>query len=191
MKYIVFDIETRNLFEDVGSNNPADLDISVLSIYNSETNKYSSFLLEDLPRLWPIIESTDALVGYNSDHFDIPLLNKYYPGDLTHIKSIDIMVAIKESLGRRLKLDNVASATLGTRKSADGLQAYHWWKEGKIDEIIKYCEQDVKVTKDLYEYILENKKLLYRDGPKKHELALDISSWTEQSDTAMTHTLPF
>ena len=73
------------------------------------------------------------LIGFNSDHFDIPLLNKYYPGDLTKIKSLDLLVEVKRSLGRRLRLDTIAEATLGMKKSGHGLEATRWWKEGKAD----------------------------------------------------------
>ena len=72
------------------------------------------------------------LITFNGDHFDIPLLNKYYPGDLTHIKSIDLLESIRESLGRRLRLDSVAQATIGAKKSADGLQAVRWWRVGEV-----------------------------------------------------------
>ncbi len=191
MRTVVFDIETRNLFSDVGKNDPALLDISIVAAYDSETDMYTSYTQEELPALWPIIERADVLVGFNSDHFDIPLLNKYYPGDLTTIKSIDIMVAIKNALGRRLSLANVAGTTLGLKKSADGLQAMQWWKEGKIDEIRKYCIQDVKVTKDLYEHILKTKKVLYRDGPDKKELTLDTTGWEEGNGHTLTYSMGF
>jgi DEAD/DEAH box helicase domain-containing protein len=191
MRKIVFDIETRNIFSDVGVNDPAALDISVLCLWDSETDSYHSFLQEDFAKLWPIIESADALIGYNSNHFDIPLLNKYYTGDLKNIKSVDLMATIKESLGRRLSLNNVAQASLGISKSADGLQAYNWWKEGKVDEIKEYCIQDVKVTKDLYEYMLKNKKIIYRDGPDTKEIAVDVSDWEKIDDASVTHTMGF
>ena len=103
IRKIFFDIETRNVFEDVGSNNSADLDISIVAIYDSKTDTYQSFTQEQFNKLWPIIEQADMLIGYNSDHFDIPLLNKYYPGDLTKIKSLDIMKEIRAVLGRRIK----------------------------------------------------------------------------------------
>ena len=91
MRKIVFDIETKNLFQDVGKNDPVLLDLSLVGVYDGDTDEYSSYLEEELPKLWPLIEKADMLIGYNSDHFDIPLLNKYYPGELTHIKSLDIM----------------------------------------------------------------------------------------------------
>src|SRR6185312_13347520 len=113
----VKDIDTRNVFADVGKNDPSLLDIALVAIHDSETNEYSTYLVEDLPKLWPIIERADMLIGFNSDHFDIPLLNKYYPGDLTKIKSLDILKEIQKSYGRRMKLDQLAEGTLGDRKS--------------------------------------------------------------------------
>ncbi|MCA9361166.1 ribonuclease H-like domain-containing protein [Candidatus Kaiserbacteria bacterium] len=191
MRYIVFDLETQNVFSDIGSNDPADLDISVATVYDSHTDKYTTVDITELNLLWPIIECADALVGYNSNHFDIPLLNKYYPGDLTHIKSIDILEAIKDSLGRRLRLDSVAQATIGAKKSADGLQAVRWWREGNIAAIKKYCEQDVKVTKKIFDYALENGHVLFKDGYRKKEIPLDVSSWKVKEDSSVTHSLPF
>ena len=191
MRYIVFDLETQNIFTDVGSNDPTALDISVATVYDSETNKYTTATIDNLEILWPIIEQADALVGYNSNHFDIPLLNKYYPGDLTQLKSIDLLEDIKASLGRRLRLDSVAEATVGAKKSADGLAAVRWWHEGKVDEIIKYCEQDVKVTKDVFEYARKNGHVKFKDGARKKEIPLDTSHWEELEEVAMTHSLLF
>lgn len=191
MRYIVFDLETQNTFADAGTNNPADLDISVGCLYDSETDEYTIATINELHTLWPIIEQADVLVGYNSNHFDIPLLDKYYPGDLTQIKSIDLLASIKDSLGRRLRLDSVAQATVGAKKSGNGLMAIKWWREGDIKSIKKYCKQDVKVTKEIFEYALEHKKLLYKDGRRKQEIEIDTSSWTPDEDRSMTFSLPF
>lgn len=191
MRYIVFDLETQNIFQDVGSNDATALDISVATVYDSIDDKYTTVTIDELSTLWPIIEKADALVGYNSNHFDIPLLNKYYPGDLTHIKSIDLLESIRESLGRRLRLDSVAQATIGAKKSADGLQAVRWWREGEITKIKKYCEQDVKVTKKIFDYALEHGHVLFKDGYRKKEIPLDTSTWRTKDDVSMTHSLPF
>lgn len=191
MRYIVFDLETQNIFQDVGSNDATALDISVATVYDSIDDKYTTVTIDELHLLWPIIEKADALVGYNSNHFDIPLLNKYYPGNLTHIKSIDLLESIRTSLGRRLRLDSVAQATIGAKKSADGLQAVRWWREGKIDEIKKYCEQDVRVTKKIFDYAMEHGHVLFKDGHRKREIPLDTSTWRDKEDVSMTHSLPF
>ncbi len=190
MRYIVFDLETQNIFAEVGSSDATALDISVASAYDSGTDKYTTVTIDDLEKLWPIFEKADALVGYNSNHFDIPLLNKYYPGDLTTIKSIDLLEDIKNSLGRRLRLDSVAQATIGAKKSADGLQAVRWWREGKIKEIMKYCEQDVKVTKQVFEYARKHGHVKFKDGHRNKEIVLDIAHWEViDSEAAMTHSL--
>lgn len=191
MRVITFDIETRNLFQDVGSNDPVDLDISVLCTHDSATGEYQSYLQEDLPKLWPIFEAADALVTWNGDHFDIPLLNKYYPGDLSKIKSIDLMREVQLVLGRRLKLDTVGEATLGRNKSGHGLDAIEWWRNGEVDKIIKYCIEDVRLTRDLYEFALANNHLKYKEFGGLKEVKLKTVPWAEIEQTAMTYTLPF
>jgi DEAD/DEAH box helicase domain-containing protein len=189
--YVVFDLETQNTFADAGSNDPVALSISVGCAYDSKTDAYTIVTVDEIHKLWPILEQAEVLVGYNSDHFDIPLLNKYYPGDLTKIKSIDLLASIKESLGKRLRLDSIAQATIGAKKSGNGLMAIKWWREGDIDSIKKYCKQDVKVTKEIFEYALLNKKLLYKDGHKKREIPIDTSNWVPHEDHTMTFSLPF
>src|SRR3990167_3736869 len=133
MRKVVFDIETKNFFNDVGSNDPALLDIALVAIYDSETDSYSTYLEEELGKLWPILERADMLIGFYSDKFDMPLLNKYYPGDLTKIKHLDILKEIKASYGRSMKLDQLAEGTLGQNKSGHGADATKWWKAGEID----------------------------------------------------------
>ncbi len=192
MRKIIFDCETKNTFQEVGSNKPQDLDLSLLVIYDYETDTYSTFLEKDLPKLWRILEKTDILIGYNSDHFDIPLLNKYYPGDLTQIHSLDLLVEIKKATGRSLRLDAVASGTLGIGKSGSGLDAIVWWKNGEIDKIAQYCTQDVRVTKDIYEYALKHGSLKYKDITGTQEFSIDTKEWEKPSSSgALNYTLPF
>lgn len=186
MNYVVFDIETKNIFSDVGSNDPTDLDISVVSLYEKKTGVVKSFVQEEFHTMWPLFERADVLVGYNSEHFDIPLLNKYYSGDLRRIKSIDLMVYIKDSFGKRPKLDNVAAGTLGRNKISHGLEATEWWKQGKYDQVKKYCEEDVLITKDIFEYALKHKKVLVKDKltDKIFEVPIDTTQWLAGEDKA-------
>ncbi len=184
MRKIVFDLETKNIFDDVGSTDPAALDMSIVCIHDSETDEYSSYLEEELSKLWPILEKADMLIGFNSDHFDIPLLNKYYHGDLTKIKSLDLLKEVKKSLGRRLKLDTLADATLGKNKIGKGLDAIVWWREGKVDELRKYCIEDVRITKELYDYALSHGHLKYRENDKLVEIPINTSDWEKSPDSA-------
>lgn len=153
---IIFDIETYGDIKD-----QANMKVTVVSIYEFETDKYTSFDENELGQLWPILEKAERLIGYNSESFDIPILNKYYTGDLTQFPHLDILKVIKESSGKRYKLDDIAKATLQISKSADGLQAMKWYEQGEIAKIKEYCEQDVKVTKEVYEFGRKNKMLYY------------------------------
>ena len=97
MRKVVFDIETKNVFQDVGRADPVLLDVSIVGLYDYETDSYHSFLEEEFKDMWPFFEKADMIIGFNSDHFDIPILNKYYSGDLFKIKSLDIMKEIKQN----------------------------------------------------------------------------------------------
>ena len=192
MRVVTFDIETANFFTDVNSNDPADLTLALICTHDSETNSFMTYLEPELANLWPVLERTDILVGYNSDHFDIPLLNKYYPGNLTKMKSIDLMAQMQVVTGRRYKLDAVAEGTLGKKKSAGkGGQSVIWWREGKIKEVRDYCLKDVELTRQLFDYALEHKFLKYRELGKTHEVKLDTSNWLTTQDHAMTFTMGF
>ena len=129
---------------------------------------------------------------------DLPILNKYYSGDLLKFPHLDILKVVKESTGSRFKLNDLVKATLQMEKSADGLQAQKWWEEGKIDEIKKYCEQDVRVTKELYEYGRKNRMLYYqtltgelRPFPVNFEPQLKSTNDGGQTGKNYNLTLPF
>ncbi len=188
MRRITLDIETTSAVNFI---DPTTLDLALIGIHDSETDSFSSFTREELPKLWPILERADVLVGYNSDHFDIPILNKYYSGDLTAIRSIDLLAEIKNVLGRRLKLDSVAKATLGHGKTGSGLDAVKWWQEGKIEKVRAYCLKDVQVTKEVYEYALKNGRVKYSDFGTIRDIPIDTKLWETAESASLTHTLPF
>ncbi|PJA47648.1 hypothetical protein CO172_00555 [Candidatus Uhrbacteria bacterium CG_4_9_14_3_um_filter_36_7] len=162
-KEIVLDIETQNTFQDVGGYDTSKLKISVIGIYFYETDEYVAYEESEFPKLWSRLERSGRLIGYNSRSFDIPIMNHYYPGDLCRFPQLDILEKIQQALGFRLKLDDVAAATIGTHKSGHGLQAVEWWKQGEIEKIKKYCLDDVKITKAVYEYGLKHHALAYED----------------------------
>jgi DEAD/DEAH box helicase domain-containing protein len=189
MNYIVFDIETTT---EIRNPDLSDLEIAVVSVYEKNTDVTKSFLADQFTEMWPIFERADALVGYNSNHFDIRLLNRFYNGDLTNIKSIDLLDHIKDSFGKKPKLDSVAEATLGKKKIGHGLDAIEWWKQGRVNDVVKYCEEDVKITKELFEYILDNKsvKLKEKITGKILEIEIDTTDWLKKEENAkLTKTL--
>ncbi|MGC9521517.1 MAG: ribonuclease H-like domain-containing protein, partial [Anaerolineae bacterium] len=110
------------------------------------------------------LSEADLVVGYNLYGFDYPVLQHYTDEIvLAELPTVDMMVEIQRRLGFRLKLDSIATATLNMQKSADGLQAVRWWREGRVDEIIAYCRQDVEVTRQIYEFGKQNRYIQYYD----------------------------
>lgn len=159
---IVLDIETQNTFQEVASSDCRLLKVSLVGIHDAERG-YSAFREADLPRLWPQLENARVVIGYNIKGFDFPVLNGYYAGDLLRIPTIDLMEEIQKFLGFRVKLDNVAEATLGTGKSGNGLQAIQYFRNGQWDLLEKYCLDDVRITRELFDYGLAHKVLSVRD----------------------------
>ena len=191
MRAITFDIESISDSVVRGHIDVNEQELTVVAIHDSETGEYSSYFKEELHKLWPILEHADMLIGFNSDSFDIPLLNRYYPGDLSHIRSLDLLSEVQKVLGRRIRLQSLAEATLGRGKTGEGMKAGEWWKEGKRDEVAKYCIEDVRLTRDLYDYALEHGLLKYKDLRDIRDIKLDTSLWGKDLKTpaTMTHAL--
>ncbi len=162
-KEIVLDIETENTFQEVGAYDHTKLTISVIGVYFYETDEYRAYEQHEFFELWPRLERCDRIIGYNSKSFDIPIMHNYYTGDLMCIPHLDILEQIEKSLGFRLKLDDVAQSCLGHGKTGHGLQAVEWWRQGEKEKVKKYCLDDVRVTKEVYEYGLKYKALAYED----------------------------
>lgn len=192
MRAITFDIESVSDSLVRGRVDVSEQELTVVAIHDSLTNEYSSYFKEELHKLWPILEHADLLIGFNSDAFDIPLLNRYYPGDLSHLHSLDLLSEVQKALGRRIRLQSLAEATLGKGKSGDGLTVGQWWKEGKKDDVAKYCIEDVRLTRELYDYALQHGVLKYKDLLDIRDIKLDTAHWERAAHAApaMTHAFP-
>lgn len=192
MRAITFDIESISDSMVRGRVDVSEQELTVVAIHDSETGEYSAYEKEELHKLWPIIERADMLIGFNSDTFDIPLLNRYYPGDLSRLRSLDLLAEVQKVLGRRVRLQSLAEATLGKGKTGDGLKAGDWWREGKKEKVREYCIEDVRLTRQLYDYALAHGVLKYKDLRDIRDIKLDTSHWTSASAApAMTHALQF
>lgn len=187
---VVLDIETQNTFDEVGGYFTDKLKVSLVGVYYYETDTYESYLEHELPQMFSRLERSGRIIGYNSIGFDMPVLNNYYAGDLLKLPQLDILKEIEKNLGFRIKLDAVAQATIGTQKSAHGLQAVAWWKEGNIEAIREYCLQDVKVTKEVYEYGLKNHCILF-DNRQGERQAVPVDFTAKLPTTTVNLTLGF
>ncbi|MBP9817197.1 ribonuclease H-like domain-containing protein [Candidatus Shapirobacteria bacterium] len=171
---VFFDIETKKIFDDIATGDPADLGISIISVFkrtlddnlNEIDGQMMSFWEEDFPKMWPIFTNVDRIIGFNSLHFDVPAMAPLAPYDFKKLNHFDLMDPIKLSLGFRIGLGNLAAETLGHTKIDHGLNAVKYWAEHSAESLAKlkkYCEADVQVTKEVYDFGLKNKQLKFMD----------------------------
>ena len=162
--YAVLDIETRFSAGEVGGwGNTHLMGISCAVVYDSGTDSFMTFTQDQTNELGQFLTQFRQVVGFNTLRFDYRVLNGQSEFNFHALPTLDILADIEKRLGHRLSLDHLAGHTLGTRKSANGLQALKWWKEGKLDRIIEYCRQDVTVTRDLYLFGRDNGYLIYQN----------------------------
>ncbi|MDO8610640.1 MAG: ribonuclease H-like domain-containing protein [bacterium] len=187
---IVLDLETKHTFREF--NDPKKLGISVVAIYDYKDNKGKVFEEKELNNLFPILENASYIVGYNVRSFDIAVLQAYYPGNVEHFQVFDILEDIREKIGRRLALNDVIYATFGKRKSGHGLMAIDYYKEGKWDELKKYCLDDTMLTKELFDYGIKFREINYLNEVGKISIKVDWGKYLEESENNdMPLTLPF
>ncbi|HKK90633.1 MAG TPA: DEAD/DEAH box helicase [Desulfobacteraceae bacterium] len=166
--YGVLDIETRRSAKDVGGWFKADkMGVSCAVLYDSQKDHYFTYFEENVKALETHLAGLDLVIGFNIKKFDYKVLSGISDFNYTALPTLDLLVNIHKRLGYRLALDNLAGQTLGVKKSADGLAALQWWKEGKIEKIVAYCQQDVRVTKDLYLFGRENSFVLFQNKAEK------------------------
>ncbi|MFC1622679.1 ribonuclease H-like domain-containing protein [Patescibacteria group bacterium] len=161
---LVLDIETQNSFQEVGGkSNLSALKISLVGLYNYADNSYQTFLENELDKLKELLNQAELVIGYNLLGFDYPILQNYLKEiNFSGIKTLDIFEKVNNYLGYRIKLESVAQGSLGLGKSGTGLDAIKYWQTGDIENLKKYCLQDVKITKDVYEYGVKNQEVKFK-----------------------------
>src|SRR5512136_2081447 len=161
---IVFDLETQNSFDDVGGyRNTRALKMSVGVTWNSADQAFHRYAEQDIPALIAELQSASLVVGFNILTFDFEVLAAYTAEPLGKLPTADMLDHIYRKLGFRVKLDDLARATLNAQKSGDGLDAIRWWRAGEIEKLYSYCEKDVDVTRRLYEFGKKNRYVQFYD----------------------------
>jgi len=163
MKNILyFDLETQKSAEEVGGwDKISRMGMSVAVTYNPAQAAYRIYSERDVDELIKELQRADLVVGFNNLRFDYEVLHGYTALDLRQLPTLDLLIELQTRLQHRLSLDAVAAATFGVEKTAEGLQAIQWFREGKLLEIAEYCCYDVKLTRLVHEYGVQNRHLFY------------------------------
>lgn len=171
---VIFDLETQKFFDEIEGSDPANLGVSILSMYvrtldenfREIKGEMFSFFEEDLSKAWEYFKIADRIVGFNSKHFDVPALKNYLPAELTKIPHLDILEVVRAVNGKRVSLGAIANGTLGDHKADDPRNAITYWAKHDEESLKKlkfYCEEDVRLTTEVLDYGLKNKTLTFKD----------------------------
>src|ERR1035438_7716468 len=161
---VYFDLETQKSADEVGGwGNISRMGMSVGVTCSSATGKYKIYGEKQVNDLITDLQRADLVVGFNNLRFDYEVLHGYTSFDLRQLPTLDMMVELHNQLRHRLSLDSIATATFGVEKTAEGLQAIEWYRQGKLLEIAEYCCYDVKITRLVHEYGVQHRQLHYHN----------------------------
>lgn len=184
---VIFDTETKKLFDESTGYDASKLGVSIASAYfrtldenmNEVEGTMQSFWEKDFPELFKLFEKADRIIGFNSIGFDVPAMSPYFPAHWAKLKHFDILDQMRKIEGKRMSLDSIAKMTLGSKKNDSGENAVKYWNAGDPDSLAKlqkYCEMDVAITRDVYDHALKKGFLKYIDFWNEiHEVKLDFS----------------
>ncbi|MCP4538260.1 MAG: helicase [Chloroflexi bacterium] len=163
-KVIAFDLETRLTADQVrGWSNIRDMRLTVGATYNATEDAYHDYTKQEAKYLITNLRKADLIIGHNAFGFDYKVLRAHTDNPLSDLPTVDMLQHRHRALGWRLKLDDVAAATLGESKSANGLQAVHWFQQGQLDKAPDYCRRDTTVTWKVYEFGRQNSHIWYHN----------------------------
>ena len=164
MNNVFFDLETQNLFDDVGGRqNIAKLKVACAVTWSTALNDFAVYWEQDVPALIDELKSATRVIGFNLHGFDYQVLQPYAPDiRFASIPTLDLMLDLQKILGFRLSLDTIASASLGQGKTADGIQSVEWFRNGELEKVAEYCKSDVDVTRRVYEFGRDNGYIFYK-----------------------------
>jgi len=165
---LVLDLETKKSFDEVGGQQNAHLlEISVVGVYSYDRDEYKTFRESEFAELEDWLKKASLVIGFNSKSFDFAVLQPYFRWKLSRVPHLDILEEIVHARGHRLKLDSVAVSSLGEGKSGSGLDAIWYYRNKEWDKLIKYCLDDVRITKEVYEYGLHHGHIWFTDKGQK------------------------
>jgi DEAD/DEAH box helicase domain-containing protein len=184
------DIETQRLAEEVGGwKNKHLMRLSVAVLYDTLSGEFRTYREAEVSKFIEDMQEMDLVVGFNILSFDYQVLKAYSPQGLDHLPTLDILHEIHSLTGMRISLGHLAEKTLGCAKASDGIQAVRWFREGRWDDLIRYCTADVAMTRDLFLFARDNGYLLYTDRQERLlriPTEWDLEKFTRKKETFRT-----
>lgn len=151
--------------------------VSLAVLCETSPERVTVYREADLADLCRRLGELDLVVGFNLKRFDYRVLQPYTNIPLDNLPTLDILEELHSFLGFRLSLDHLAEATLGRKKTGNGLLALEFYKNGRWEELESYCRHDVLLTKSLFEFGAQEGYLLYQH--RRGDLVRVPVTWEE------------
>jgi DEAD/DEAH box helicase domain-containing protein len=162
MNIVYFDLESQKLFEDVGGRDASKLLLACGVTWSTDRKDFAVYWENQVAALVAELKAADRVIGFNIISFDYEVLKPYAPTvNFRSFRSTDMLQDIFRALNFRLSLDSIAKATLGTTKTADGVQSVVWYRNGELEKVAEYCKSDVDITRRVYEFGRDNGFVYY------------------------------
>ena len=144
-----------------GWHDHASMGISVIGAYDYDTDRYRVFCRDNFMEFVALSCQPDRLmVGFNNIAFDDKVIVLNMPVS-TSAPRYDLLVETWAAVGLGptfdykthggYGLDALCELNFGTKKTGNGALAPVAWQQGKIGDVIDYCLNDVRLTKQLFE----------------------------------------
>jgi DEAD/DEAH box helicase domain-containing protein len=174
--FVYFDLETQKSAHEVGGwQNKKAMRMSLGVTYSTTRGNYRIYEEGQAEELIRELQRADSVVGYNIRGFDFEVLAPYSVFDLSQVPVLDLLEGIEQYVGKRIGLDAIANETLGIGKTASGMDALKWWKEGKLAQIARYCCFDVKTTRLVHEFGAKNGRVFFKDDKTQRVEPIPVS----------------
>jgi len=184
---IVLDLETQKSFKEVNASSNRRLErlrVSVVGIYDYIDDQYRIYEEKEIMTLENRLKNVELVVGFNIRRFDLPVLSSYLFMPVDQIRLLDLLEDVEKARGHRASLESLVRPTLNQQKSGSGLEALELFKEKRMEELKQYCLDDVRLTKDLYEYGVKKGRVLFTSSwdYKTYEIPV---RWKEDTESVL------
>lgn len=199
--FIVWDIETQTNI--AAGDSYEDQRISVGAYYCSQNKQIYTFTEDTIKSFLYKFQHSRLAVGHYTNTFDCRVLKKYANFSVWETPSFDMCDILKSTIGRSVKLDNLARNTFNKGKTGSGRDAPRLWQnylslsqeaynevntqeeqenfqqqaENVLDKLNKYVIQDVNLTTKVFGHAMNHGFLKYYDKKSGEINTIDTSMW--------------
>jgi len=145
----------------------AGMGIAVVCAYDFLTGRYRVFEADNLAEFVELLAARALLVSYNGLRFDNNVIAASTGAVIDPDRCYDVLAMLKQAKGvpangahaPGLSLDGVAQANFGIAKSFNGALAPVYWQRGQRGIVVDYCLEDVRLTRGLFERVVQRGEL--------------------------------